>query len=202
MGRVSWIMLILFFVLASPAQAALITIDPNDFPEETDLSDVGVGAVISSPIWTPITFGSFFPPGVIGKFNPATGTGSCCWTAADILRVDFQAPTDFLVVSFTRGSLTTEWTGLGIIEAFDKVGNLLESAATQLMDPTLGSTEVPLTISRPSADIDHILISEETLTSFDGIRVRTISFSTPEPGTLSLLLIALGALVGASRFPG
>lgn len=183
------------------AQAEFIAIYPSDFAEGTDLTDVGVGAILSSPSWIPVAFGSFTPPSVIGKRNPSPGGGiGCCWATEDMFRVDFETPTDFVAVAFERGALSSEWTGFGVIEAFDSNGMLLESAMTELMDPSIGREFRQVSIQTPGFDIDHMLIGEETLAGFDIIRVRAIGFDRiPEPTTVLLLCAAAVALALRER---
>ena len=186
---------------ATPVSAALVTLDPNDFSDEADLTDVGIGVVLSSPIQVAIAFGTFLPPAVIGRLNRETGSGGCCWRTTDELRVDFDVPTDFASVGFFRGAGVTGnlWTGFGIVDAFDSTGALIETTSTPLMRQVDGLFEVAVEFSRPSADLDYLMIREDTLSGFTGIRVARISFEVipiPEAGCGMLVALALAVLAG------
>ena len=62
-----------------------------------------------------------------------------------------------------------------------------------MMDPTDGLDALPASVTRGSADVSYVLISENHSIGLDGIRVRMVAFKTPEPSTLVLASLVLGA---------
>ena len=201
MNAISWCTLVISFVLVSSAHAAIVVIDPNDFSEDEVLTDVGLGAVITAaPPNIAIAFGFTFPPAVIGRSNPL-GSAGCCWETDELLRVDFDQPTDIVEVAFLSGFPSNsgeDWSGFGLIHAFDESDSLQESASTILLDEFIVFADSAV-VMRPQRDIDHILIAEDTLTGHPGIQVAWIAFNAPEPSALLLLAVGTAAFYVRSR---
>ena len=184
------LVLILVLLAPAPALAELMTIDPADYPEFTELTSVTPGALITSPVATARSFDPDLH--LIGR-STSPGSASCCWFSDDLLRVSFDVPTDFVEVLFIRGISDVDWTGVGIVSAYDDQGQLLETATTDTMDQTDGLDALPASVTRGSADVSYVLISENHSIGLDGIRVRMVAFETPEPSTLVLASLVLGA---------
>ena len=120
-----------------------------------------------------------------------------------MLRIDFVEPTNYVSVAFLNGSGLAVWSGIGTLTAFDAAASMLGAVSTHLMEPPVGMPppETLAAFSWPAAEIDHVLVSQTTFSGADSIRVRSVTFNTPEPAIAPLLLgaVLLGSLARRAR---
>jgi hypothetical protein len=197
--------LALIFFSVGTVQATTVTIDPDTFPDGSDISNAFDGVTLSS-------IGSYNGPGapldghvyaltsdfastgtnVFGNNLPGTTIddtpGSRLWyQSSDLaqayrLRVDFDNPANYVSIDF----ISNNGNDQGILEAYDSMGNLLSSVIAVSSGAPHGAE-----IIWPSFDIAYVIASGtggEAL-CLDNLQANVV----PEPATV--LLVGLGGLL-------
>lgn len=167
---ISAITLILVIGLLSPLKvtAEIITIDPDEFADGTDISNAFKGISLS-------TTGSDSTGAVFSRTDGHSSTGSqtfgnnatngavpdLVWFEGDgfdglpsptgsILRVDFDVSTDFVAIDIINQD---SFDG-GILRAFDSIGTEIDSDTSTVTGPS-----VELSISTSTANIAYVTIA-------------------------------------------
>ena len=190
-------------LVASSAQAILVTVEPDDFANGTEISNAFPGITLSA-----IDGGNnvITTSSVFSQTSALASTGTQVFGHDGIfgqtwanglvgdLRIDFVQATDFVSIDI----IANNGFDPGFLWAYDSAGTLLDSFVTQ---GDLGSGTVETaTISTASADIAYIIAS-----GFGGNDVALDNFSynsssaVPEPTVLALLCLGLVGL-GFTRY--
>jgi hypothetical protein len=209
--------LVAMLVAATRAHAALVGIDAGSFPEGSVVTDVGNGARLGLVTTRRYEFSVPPAPGVavvnrqLGRDLGASGVGSGPFT---YMRVDFAAPTGFVAVTGTTGTdVTTLW-------AFDATGAQVGRCSVWVPTPNVaafppfqsgcatyfgtppsqgsGDRWIGLEVAQRRADIAYVIFGADWDLGL-GASLRTLRFEVPEPGSLALLAIPLGALALGRR---
>lgn len=216
--------LMLAFFVAIPANAALITIEADDYAVGTELTTLGDRAIIRrlsatglglptySPMFTVAAFTEQLGNRVISAergpdsgplpFSAACilGTGPCNTSVfgnTPAIRFDFLDGTDFFQID---GETNSDPHG---VWAYDVNGLLLatcvalQSGCSELLAPTgiFGPFSTRTTISRDSRDISTVIV----LGLSGATRIDHAVYSVPEPITLSLLTAGLLGMLASRR---
>jgi hypothetical protein len=188
---------------SATADAGLITIEPDNYPVDTALTNV-------SPYVTLMTLGSDNVAVPLFTVTAAEGdsattdlspTGDLVFAHAGVsfftttrkLQAEFNGTTSDVSIAFAGGRPLSTTTAR--LEVYDVSGNLLE---TDVSDPTGYGVFGTLSVSRPQADIARAVIygGFGEFGSFDAL-----SFATPipEPASIGLCAAAAGGLLMRRR---
>ena len=184
------------FLLASRADAQLIVVEPDNYPDFSVMNDVvpqvhlftaGTNNLPHPPRGFDVTARtSTFP------FLPPTGTNVFAhanvpfWNTDRRLRMDFAGQVSSLSIDFQAGtSLTQE---VGRLEVYDANGALLDTYLTTRLE---GGQIETMTITRPNPDIQWaVAYSDES--GFPFGRLDHLRFTTPIPEPATWLLVSAG----------
>jgi len=193
--------------------AALVTVEPDDFAPGTNLSTAVAGVTLSVESTAPIILGappnnSVFaltnqvnPPGspptgrLVFGTSATTGFGSSWYSGDNIFRADFTNPTDF--VSIMAAADGDGDTDVAFFQIFNSFNVLLDSVTL-----TLNNTAQTASFSRLSSEIAYLRVSNPpqgpTGDSFllDKLTFNSVQAGVPDGG--SLLGIWIAFLVGAA----
>jgi hypothetical protein len=201
--------LVLILGSAGPVAAAPILIEPDDFVANPDMTNPAPGVRLSTALSDNSPVPLFVVQSVDEPLNLAS-TGDRVFSHVGIpfmsderrLRIDFTAGLgssvgiDYISSGFTFGEV-------GRLEVYGASGLLLESVASPNPPDTAlpRGTIVPLTITRPTADISFaVAYSQGGFGRFDALQVETAdSAVVPEPSAAVLGLIGLAASGLGSR---
>ena len=176
------------------AHAILITVDPDDFVNETDISnafpgitlsaiDGGSNVITTSSVFSQTSLLASTGTQVFGHDGIFTET----WANGLVgdLRIDFMQATDYVSLDI----IANNGFDPGFLQAYDSSGTLLDSFITQ---GNLGSG-IPETavISTASANIAYVIASglNGNDVALDNLTYNSIA--APEPATLALLSFGL-----------
>lgn len=177
---------------------AVIVVDPDAFPEGTNITNAFAGVTLSALGSTPATSSVF---SVTCSFS-STGTRvfghdgeyDIYWGLVDdffdaSLRADFDSPVDFVSIDFVPNNGYDP----GILRAFNSSGDLIETVNTPGTSGA-GSVETAM-ITRLTPDIAYVIASAPSGTD---VHLDRLAF-VPEPTTLSLLGLGGLALIRRRR---
>ena len=201
------------FLFCVVANATLITVEPDDFANGTDISNAVSGITLSiegHPGEPVLSRDGTFEDGPTGGSNHSP-TGSrvfghnilglessendsrMLWTtigSAAVLRADFGRLADFVAIDvFANDDDTFQ------LEGYSATGQLLDSFNTG----EIRGTSATMSISRTNADIAYILafgVAPEGAGQLDNLRVNVQL--VPEPTTLALMVLGIAG-IGCSR---
>jgi hypothetical protein len=194
--------LVIMLVGASTTKAVVVTIDPDDFSNGTDISNafpgVTLSAVGSMAGLNGIVYSRTAPAhastgtNVFG--NSLSGTDSDgnlwneCWKRNNVrLRADFDNLANYVTIDIISNDIGTD---CGALEVYDSDDNLLSWAEIHKLEPGIVFTAE---INRSSFDIAYIIAT--------GIEGDTVALDklayVPEPATA--LLLCLGSLAFLPR---
>lgn len=198
------------FLLSTTVYADIVTVEPDDFADGTDISNSFPGvtlsfadgsAVFATPVTstTPSTgtrgFGNSPTNDLLAGFNTTTPdpfSVAGLSPSSQVLRVDFATPTNFVSIDV----IPDDSNDPSRLAAYDAAGNLLDTDG----DPGVGVADIPVTLSitRPSADIAFILASG---INGDNVALDNLQYDgniaavpTLSEWALILLMMSLGAI--------
>jgi len=185
----------------SIAHAILITVDPDDFTDGTDISnafpgitlsaiDGGSNVITTSSVFSQTSSLASTGTQVFGHDGVFTQT----WANGLVgdLRIDFIQATDFVSIDI----ISNNGFDPGFLQAFDSTGILLDSFTTQ-GDLGSGVSETA-TISLASADISYVIASglSGNDVALDNMTYNSATVSEPT----ALVLLSFGLLgIGITR---
>ena len=182
-------------LLAGPAGAALITVEPDDFPDRSELTSVSPYVTLNTlnsdnevvPLFVVTSSGG---DSATTDLSP---TGSRVFAHANVpffntsrkLQADFNGVTSSVSIAFAGGTpFTTETCRL---EIYGEAGNLLDTIVSA---PTGYGQFTTLSVTRPTADIARaVAYSENSFGRLDALGFET---PVPEPST-GLFFVALSS---------
>lgn len=186
----------------SIASAILITVDPDDFADGTDISnafsgitlsaiDGGNNVLLTSSVFSQASSLASTGTQVFGHDGIFTQT----WANGLVgdLRIDFLQATDFVSIDI----IANNGFDPGFLEAYDSSGTLLDSFVTQ---GDLGSgTSETASISSASANIAYVIASGLSGNDVGLDNLTYNSATVPEPTVLALLSFGLLGIGIAKR---
>jgi hypothetical protein len=186
----------------SIANAILITVDPDDFADGTDISnafsgitlsaiDGGNNVILTSSVFSQASSLASTGTQVFGHDGIFTQT----WANGLVgdLRIDFLQATDFVSIDI----IANNGSDPGFLEAYDSSGTLLDSFVTQ---GDLGSgTSETASISSASANIAYVIASGLSGNDVGLDNLTYNSATVPEPTVLALLSFGLLGIGIAKR---
>ena len=178
----------------SIAHAILITVDPDDFTDGTDISNAYSGITLSA-----IDGGSnvILTPSIFSQSSSLASTGTQVfghdgvftqtWANGLVgdLRIDFIQATDFVSLDI----IANNGFDPGFLQAYDSSGTLLDSFTTQ-GDLGSGTPETAI-ISTASANIAYVIASGLSGNDVALDNLTYNSATVPEPTVLALLSFGL-----------
>jgi hypothetical protein len=210
-----------FLLFTHETQAAIISVEPDDFSRLADLTNAVPGVTLSVAKTTGqststlvnkvVALGDTFPPVIASTGSFVFGRqieaffpdGSWFQSGIDfvpaIFRADFATPTDFVSIDIIRsGSANT-----GFLKAFDSSGQLLDTFTANLGDVGMFTNA---SITRSTPDIAYILAAgfpsggpPFNVVALDNLRFNAGGAPEPVPEPSSTLsFLALGTLGAAS----
>ena len=206
----------LLFISTRPADAALITVDPDAFIAGTDISNSYSGVTLSTvggtfgasssvysinPQNPAFTGNALFPASTptLAFGNDAVGGGGPTghiWTdylsvAPLSLRADFTTPTDLVQLDF----ISNNGQDVGRMDAFNAANVLVGSYTTANL--ALPNFET-MTITRVSPDIAYVIAGSLSLQTggLDHLRFDAPVTAVPEPSGFHLAFLGLLAASG------
>jgi len=193
----------LVLLAATTARAAVITVEPDDYPAGTALTSV-------SPYVTLMTLDSNDEPVPLFVVTSDTGdsatrdlspTGSLVFSHVGIpffntirkLQADFNGRTSSVSIAFAGGSPFDPETAR--LEVYDEAGTLLD---VDVSSPTGWGVFETLSVARPRADIARAVIysGQNEFGRFDALAFET---PVPEPSGLLAALLPSTALLARRR---
>jgi hypothetical protein len=184
-------------LVGGPARGALVTIEPDNFPDRSALTNVSPYVTLNTldtnnevvPMFTVTATGG---DSATTDLSP---TGTQVFAHFDIpffnvnrkLQADFNGTTSSVSIAFAGGTPFTTETGR--LEIYGEAGNLLDTIRTA---PTGYGQFATLSVTRPTADIVRAVAYSEN--SFG--RLDALSFETPVPEPSAGLAVV--ALSGAA----
>jgi len=189
-------------LFTSMANAILITVDPDDFVDGTDISNAFSGITLSA-----IDGGSnvIATTSVYSQTSLLASTGSQVFGHDGIfvetwanglvgdLRIDFMQATDFVSLDI----IANNGFDPGFLEAYDSTGTLLGSFTTL---GNLGSgTSETASISSSSANISYVIASGLSGNDVALDNLIYNSATVPEPSVIALLGLGLLGISVARR---
>jgi hypothetical protein len=187
-------------LLCGEGRAALVTIEPDNFPDRTALTNVSPYVTLNTldtnnqvvPLFTVTTTGG---DSATTDLSP---TGTQVFAHANVpffntsrkLQADFNGTTSSVSIAFAGGTPFTTETGR--LEIYGESGNLLDTILTA---PTGYGQFATLSVTRPTADIARAVAYSEN--SFG--RLDALSFETPVPEPSAGLVFVAFAGAGMLR---
>ena len=188
----------MFALITSSAQAILITVDPDDYADGTDISNAASGITLSA---IDGGFNVIETSAVFSQTSDLASTGTRVFGHDGIfvqtwanglvadLRIDFLQATDFVSIDI----IANNGFDPGFLKAYDSMGTLLDSFTTQ---GDLGSgTPETATVATASADIAYIIASglSSNDVALDNLTYNSTT-AVPAPSVLALLSLGLVGL--------
>jgi len=190
-------------LFTSMANAILITVDPDDFTDGTDISNAFSGITLSAIVGG---FNVITTTSVFSQASSLASTGTQVfghdgvfvetWAEGLVadLRIDFIQATDFVSLDI----IANNGFDPGFLQAYDSSGILLDSFTTL---GNLGSgTPETATVSTSSANIAYIIASG---TSGNDVALDNLTYNSaapvPEPSIIMLLGVGLIGMLGFNR---
>ena len=190
-------------LLCGEGRAALVTIEPDNFPDRAALTNVSPYVTLNTldtnnevvPLFTVTATGG---DSATTDLSP---TGTQVFAQANVpffnvnrkLQADFNGVTSSVSIAFAGGTPFTTETGR--LEIYGEAGNLLDTIRTA---PTGYGQFATLSVTRPTADIARAVAYSEN--SFGRLDALTFETPVPEPSTgLVVAALAGGALLRRRR---
>lgn len=195
--------------LASPAQAVLVTIEPDDFADGTDISHAFAGVTLST-----VTGGS--SGAVFSRTDAAATTGArtfanlatdgqvdnLVWfeagfvsgSAGPVLRVDFDTLTNFVALDFASQD---SFDG-AVLRLFDAADQLIAEISSSVGGASPNGTPITLMYTAPSLSIAYVTASGPSAQDPAHLDNLRFNLEVAEPASALLLLSGLTAF-GLSR---
>jgi len=200
--RFSLFTIIFTIIFATQVEASLITVDADNYIRgsivNNKFSGITLSAVGSEPLLTGDVIISDKPGRNFGgntDFVFGYTQTNNVWVSGYSLvheefRVDFDAPTDFITVSFATGTGSSEFQGF--LRAYSSTDTLLEEIITPLSG-SIDGTKLAA-ISRTTADISYIQATGQVV-SIDSFQYSLV----PVPTSVWFFGSALIGLIGVRK---
>lgn len=186
---------------AANAMAQIVQIEPDDYADRTNLSNLHAAVQLSTTLEDNVPVPAFFvSANEVGEQLAPTGTR--VFGHANVpffndfrrLRMDFADPVFSVSILFGGGTFGS--TDGGRLEIYNAAGTLLDWYDTALL--AVGQSET-MALFRPQGDIDFAIAytpaGRGNFGRLDGLRFSVV----PEPGTAGLVLAGLAGVLRRRR---